>query len=218
MTRRPPPSRYSGRPAIAIVPAGTVLSRVHQTRHSATSFNPVPADVLYGGGRFDSTASDPYGYTYAAMSDNAAVSEALLRDVPANDRGARFLAKRYWSGRQLSHVQVTMEVRLVSIRSGTDLGTIGQDTWLTTCDADEYPQTRTWAHWLRRMCPDAAGIIWLSKREPGAEVLILFEDRCPDGLLIEAAGPLAGPCVFDEDDGYNWLRAHLARYGVGIRR
>lgn len=198
--------------------AGTVLSVVHKAAYEATSFNPNSASVLFGGGRFDPTSEQPYGYLYAGESDEAAVAEALLRDVPADDRGCRFLPRKHWAGRQLSRVQVTSPVPLISIRSGGDLGAVGQDTWLTTCDSRDYPQTRAWAHWLRDACADAAGIVWLSKREPAAEVLVLFEDRSPDGLLVDAPGPLAGPCPFDADEGFDWLRAALAAYRVSIRR
>jgi len=197
---------------------GTILSRVHSSAYSATSFNPNQADVLYGGGRFDSTWDDSYAFTYAARSDDAAVAETLLRDMNADDRGDRFLPKIYWRGRQLSRVRLTDSVDLISLRSGRDLAAIGQDSWLTSCGADEYPQTRAWAHWLRRICSAAAGIVWLSKRDPGSEVLVLFEDRCPSDLLMEVPGPLSGSCAFDDDGGFDWLRATLARYRVGIRR
>ncbi|HEX8645752.1 MAG TPA: RES family NAD+ phosphorylase [Thermoleophilaceae bacterium] len=217
MTRQPPPGSYTGTPATTEVPAGTVLSRVHRTAHAACGFNPIASDILFGGGRFDATDDESYGYLYAGESDEAAVAEALLRDVDANDRGYRFLAKRYWRGRQLSRVRTTRPVTVVSLRSGTDLGAIGQDTWLTTCDADDYPQTRNWAHWLRQIVPDAAGIVWISKREPAAEAFVLFEDRCPAGFLTDAFGPLPFPCVFEEDDGCAWLRMTLARYRVTIR-
>lgn len=198
--------------------ASAVFSRVHQTAYAATEFNQVGSDVLFGGGRFDSTTEDVYGYLYAGESDSSAVAEGLLRDVDANDRGYRFLAKKYWRGRQLSRVRTSKPVTLIAIRSGLELGAIGQDTWLTTCDPDDYPQTRAWAHWLRSIAPHAAGVVWLSKREPAAEVLLLFEDRCPNGLLVEVPGALAGPCVFEQDEGFQWLRQTLADYRVSIRR
>lgn len=218
MTRQPPPARFTGAPADYLLPAGRYLSRVHGAAYPGASFNPVASDVLFGGGRFDATADDRYGFLYAAETDEAAVAEALLRDIDANDRGARFLAKKYWCTRQLSRMQTTVPLPLISLRSGADLGAIGQDTWLTTCDPDDYPQSRAWAHWLRSIASDACGIIWVSKREPTAHAVVLFEDRCPPGAIVPAPGPLAAPCEFGQAAGFQWLRGCLAKYRVAIRK
>jgi hypothetical protein len=218
LARQPPPKRFNGQVARFDLEAGTALSRVHRSAFESTAFNPVASEVLFGGGRFDSTEKDSYSYLYAGESDRAAIAEGLLRDVEANDRGARFLAKEYWRGRQLSRLQTTVTLPLISLIDGEDLGAIGQDTWLTTCDADDYPLTRSWAHWLRGVEPDAAGLAWLSKRHPGSMVLCLFEDRCPAGALAPTSGPLPGPCVFEKDPGFAWLRDTLAGFRVAIRR
>jgi hypothetical protein len=191
---------------------------VHLAVYPAHGFNPVEADLLYAGGRFDSTEKDPYGFLYAGFSDGAAISETLLRDLPADDRGSRFLPRVLWRERQLSRIATTSELRLITLQSGEDLGAIGQDTWLTNCDADDYPQTRDWAHWLRAIDRDAHGIIWLSKREPGVPAVVLFEDRCPPGSLALASGPLVVPCSFANPAGADWLKEQLAAYRVSIRR
>ncbi|MEQ1736479.1 MAG: RES family NAD+ phosphorylase, partial [Rhodoglobus sp.] len=167
---------------------------------------------------FDSTALDTYEYLYAGESDSTAIAEALLRDVEANDRGYRFLSKNVWGGRQLSRVETAAALQIVSLRTGQDLGAIGADTWLTTSDPDDYPQTRAWAKWLRSVCPSASGVAWLSKREPGTTSYVIFGDRCPAGALHLSAPPVPGACVFDEPDGFDWLRNHLAPYRVSIRR
>jgi RES domain len=218
VTRQPPPASFSGTPNQTTLAAGTVLSRVHRTQYGSREFNPHGSDILWGGGRFDSTEKDRYPFLYAGQTDDVAVAEALLRDIDADDHGSRFLAKKYWRGRQLSRLRTTEDVRLVSLRTGKDLGAIGQDTWLTTCNAQEYAFTREWAQWLRTQAADAAGLVWHSKREPGQQSLVLFEDRCPGGLLEDAPGPLATDCVFDQEVGFQWLRTTLAQYRVGIRR
>jgi hypothetical protein len=155
---------------------------------------------------------------YTAVTDEAALAETLLRGLDANDRGSRLLIRERWHPRQLSRVSTTAELTVVTLKSGADLGAIGQDTWLTMCDPDDYPQTREWAHWLRRVDPGAQGIVWLSKREPGVPVLVLFEDRCPTDNLTAAPGPLPGPCRFAEPAGADWLKGRLAPYRVTIRR
>lgn len=218
MPRQPPPPDFTGTPPLTTLVAGTVLSRVHDASYPGTSFNPVASHPLFGGGRFDATPTDPYTYLYAAESDDAAVAEALLRDVDANDRGSRFLPKKYWRGRALSRLILTEDLTLITLRTGKQLGAIGQDTWLTTCDSDDYPQTRAWAHWLRAEAPGAQGIVWKSKREPAADALVLFGDRCAPGLVSPAPGPLAPlACDFRTPVGFDWLRSTLSQYRVSIR-
>jgi hypothetical protein len=218
VTRQPPPTSYTGSPNLTTLVAGTTLSRVHETLYASVEYNPHASDVLWGGGRFDSTERDPYAFLYVGETDDVAVAEALLRDVDADDHGSRFLAKKYWRGRCVSRVVTTQDIQLISLRTGKDLGAIGQDTWLTTCNAQDYPFTRDWARWLREQAVEAAGIVWYSKREPGQESFVLFEDRCPAGLLDEVSGPLVGDCVFEADAGYAWLRGTLAPYRVAVRR
>lgn len=192
---------------------------MHSTRFPANSPNPNPADIRFGGGRFDSTDLDPYPYLYAAANDHGALAETLLRDLDPDDTGARFLHKPAWQGRQLSRLEITADVELITLRSGTDLGSIGQDTWLTWCAADDYPQTRAWAEWLRGQTPAAAGIAWLSKREPAVESYVLFGDRLPVNPFASSVGPLyPTDCAFDSDQGFAWLRDALRPYRVAIRR
>lgn len=199
------------------LPAGGTFSRVHDMAFAGTSFNPVGSQTLFGGGRFDSTDDDLYSYLYAADTDDGALAEALLRDIDPDARGARFLAKRYWMDRELSRFSLIEPIEVITLRTGKQLGAIGQDDWLTACGPDDYPQTRAWAHWLRAEVTTAQGIVWKSKREPSADALILFGDRCA-GLFAPVPGPLAvGPCVFNTSAGFAWLRGALAGYRVGIR-
>lgn len=215
--RQAPPSRFHGTVATHVLPAGRVVSRVHSFGWAAVSFNPVQSNVLFGGSRFDSTSADPYPYLYAGVDDSVALAETLLRDIPADDRGGRFLPKRAWRNRTVSRLETTTPLTLVSLRSGTDLAAIGQDTWLVWCDAADYPQTRAWAHWLRSIHPCAAGLVWLSKREPGKEAYVFFGDRCPPGTFIDAPGPLAPAAPFVDPVAAAWLRAALRPYRVTIR-
>ena len=218
MTGYEPPSKYNGHPHSLVLAAGTVLSRVHRDAYSALSFNPVASGIVFGGGRFDATALDPHPFLYAGEADATAVSEALLRDLEPNDRGARYLAKAVWTGRQLSRVRLTADVRLISLVSAVDLGAVGADSWLVHCDPDDYPKTREWARWLRTVDPTAAGLAWSSKRELNTTSYVLFGDRCPPGLFVPEPGPLHGDCKFDDAPGRDWLRTHLAPYRVSIRR
>jgi hypothetical protein len=88
-----PPLRYDGRPVRWTLAAGTPLSRIHNLTWGVCDFNPTLADRHWGGGRFDATDDEPYGYMYGATADTVAVSEVLLRDVPFGDTGARLLPR-----------------------------------------------------------------------------------------------------------------------------
>ena len=216
MPRQQPPARFTGAPETMVLPAGAVLSRVHEEKFAATDFKPVPADVVWGGGRFDATQLCRYPYMYVTLRDDVAAAETLLRDIPFNDHGARVLPRAAWRGRRVSRLRTTADVALVALRTAEELGATGQDTWLTMCDPPDYPYSRTWAHWLRDVVTDAAGLAWFSKRHPPELVMILFGDRCPAGLLVEEPGPIPPGTTFDDAAGFGWLRTTLARYRVSV--
>ena len=77
----------------------------------------------------------------------------------------------------VSRLTLTQDLDLVSLIDGRDLGAIGQSDWLVSCSGPDYPYTREWAHWLRRVAPWAHGLIWDSKRDRGGLALVLFGDR-----------------------------------------
>jgi hypothetical protein len=216
-----PPAGYAGTPELTTLRAGTVLFRVHQKRFGADAFNPVPSHRYYGGGRFDATDDDTYPYLYAGETVDVAVAETLLRDLSPNDTGTRQLPMARAAGRRISAVEVTADLELVSLRTGTDLGAVAQDTWLTTCDPRDYPQSRHWAHWIRIHATSAAGYVWLSRREPGTSAYVLFGDRVPSGTMATSADPSVPPgdeADFDAPRGRRALRNRLARYNVALAR
>ncbi|MFD5316754.1 RES family NAD+ phosphorylase [Streptomyces sp. NPDC127098] len=215
MGRFPPPPALPGTPRRHVLAAGTLLYRVHSARRAATAFNPVPAHCLYGGGRFDGTRCDPYGYLYAGLTVEAAICETLLRSVPfeASDR-PRLLPRRTVRGRRVSVLRLAREVRVVPLVSGRDLAAVGQDSWLVQAEAAEYPFTRDWGHWIRAGAgPDAQGFLWPSKREPADRALVLFGDRCADGTLVNADVP---PVDLDTPRGTGWLNAVLEGYLAAV--
>jgi hypothetical protein len=216
-----PPVAYAGTPSSTTVSAGTTLFRVHAKAHKADSFNPVPSHRYYGGGRFDCTDDDLYAYLYAGKTVDVAISETLLRDLYPDDKGIRKLPRSKIVGRRISAVELTIDLEVVTLRSGADLGAVAQDTWLTTCDPRDYPQSRHWGHWIRAHAPSAHGYVWLSKRDPTQESLVFFGDRVPHGSVIEsghAGVPAGDKADFDTPRGKRELRGRLARYGVALSR
>ncbi len=171
------------------------------------------------GGRFDATAGDRYPFLYAAADDATAVSEALLRDLPIDERGARLLLRAALSHRSIGWLRTTLDLELVSLRSGADLAAIGQDTWLTSSDAADYARTRPWASAIRLWAPGARGLTWRSRREPDGFAYVFFGDRCPQGCLEEVSGGLPLP-PGDRELATGAARLHveeiLTRYRVAI--
>ncbi|MFJ9077402.1 RES family NAD+ phosphorylase [Streptomyces sp. NPDC102278] len=206
-----PPAEPTATPAKVTLAAGTTLYRVHSERRAATGFNPVPAHCLYGGGRFDATACDPYAYLYAGLTPEAAVSESVLHSLPFDPAGgARLVPRAAVNGRRLSVLRPTVDLDLVSLVTGQDLAAVHQDSWLVQTEARDYPYTRDWAHWIRAHTdPWARGFLWSSKRDPGARALVLFGDRCPPDALVATADT---PIDFATTDGRHWLDEVLSPY------
>lgn len=105
-----PPARYDGSPNLLRLPTGTVLTRLHAAQFSVTDFNPILADDPIEGGRFDSTHEDAYAFLYAASDDATAVSEALLRDIPIDERGTRSLMTARLRGQRIGWLRTTCEL------------------------------------------------------------------------------------------------------------
>lgn len=214
-----PPVAPPGDPRIVSLAAGTVLSRVHSKSFTAVQFNPTLADPHWGGGRFDATQSDPYGFLYAGSDDDCAVCEVLLRDVPLDASGGRILPRATVKDRVLSRVTVSADVPLVSLCDGQDLARLGQgDNWLISCPSAEYGATRRWAHAIRSWAPDAQGFIWPSRRDLSKRAVILFEDRFSAVVEEVVRGGSLTPSGLrlDSEEGERYLRTILERYWMTL--
>lgn len=212
-----PPDAPPAVPAVVHLPAGSRLSRVHDSEFAADRFNPTLADTHWDGGRFDATDLDRYAYLYAGSDDECAICESLLRDLPLDLTGARFLPRAATAGRLLSRLILSADVPLVSLCNGKELARIGQgDNWLTSSPAAEYGQTRRWGHAIRRWAPDAAGLVWPSRRDPSKRAYVFFADRFTASLAEETGGspPASGSLRLDSAEGERYLLEILARYHV----
>ena len=220
MPNRPPPQAYRGTPRRDVLKAGTRLSRLHDGRFEATGFNPTRADPHWGGGRFDSTEADPYGFLYAAEDDFCAVSESLLRDLPLSATGAQLLPRKALAHRKLSWIAPTTDLSLVSLKSGRDLAAVSQDAWLTQCEAKDYCFTRRWGHRIREWAPWAQGLVWRSRREGASLAYVFFEDRCTGSFeeVEDSAFPPPAGNRLDREPGESYVRRLLAAYNVTIFR
>ncbi|HEU5030426.1 MAG TPA: RES family NAD+ phosphorylase [Spirillospora sp.] len=214
MPPAPPPVTARSTPTATVLEAGTRLWRVHRRTRAATDFKAVPSDGQFGGGRFDGTRDDPYPFWYAALHAETALLEALVRGIPFDHRGVRYLRRAALAELAISAVDVAADLKLISLLTTADLAASCQDEWLIHADPPQYPQTRRWGHWLRERAPWGQGLVWPSRRDIGRPTTLLFGDRVPAEAL--ASVPEA-TVALDDAAGARWLNERLAPYRVQVK-
>lgn len=190
---------------------GATLWRLHSTKYAPTTFNPTVANDPFAGGRFDSPDGS-YTYLYAGEDIHVAAVEALLRDVPAGHlTTARVLPHAALVERSISCIQVRREVNLVYL-SGAGAHAIGQDSWLTNCEARYFPHTRAWAVAIRGWDDGIGGFVWRSRVNNDRRAYVLFGDRLTADSLI----PWGKSARCTTKTGLAMLRGALSKYDVEI--
>lgn len=167
------------RPNLEVIPAGTELWRVHNSRYRPGQFNPTLADIHFNGGRFEGTVLDPYHSLYLAHSRLTAVAESVLRSTPYGLGGKRVIPYAAVHGRSLSMLRTTCELTVVSLVHEKDLAAVQQNADLLDGE-HSYAKARRWASEIRAQAPDAMGLVWQSRRNRPENVLVLFHDRFDD--------------------------------------
>jgi hypothetical protein len=168
-----PPVMCPGTPRRHVLAQGTVLRRVHPTAYAADSFNPTPQPSVLSGGRFDSL-DGAFSYSYLADDDDGAIAETMCRELPLDGR-PRLIPRIKLAGRVITSVELLRDLTLVSLR-GADLSQVGQDIWLTKCEADGYLLTREWSESIRAWCSDAAGFVYRCRHDEDCIAYVLFDD------------------------------------------
>lgn len=219
MAKTPPPRDCPSPdgPEIKVFATGTAWWRIHRATDDPISFRDTGAiakradPTTHGAeGRFDCQAGE-FGYLYLGETKKSAIAEAFLRGPVVKDPAARFMRRARADARMLSRVEFTTDLPLVDLRGAAGLGRIGQDAWLSACDEPDYTITQTWATAIRRWAPDAAGLVWMSKRDNIHLATILFADRMSPGAI-------AGRAVRALDDplGMTLLAKVLAEFNVSF--
>lgn len=199
----PPPAKFE--PPTAILPARTLLCRIHSPKHSPAGFNPWQA----GGASptrfapFDGPDGDPVPTLYAAPNFSVALAESLFHDLPRNLPDI-FIARSKVDALVVSWIRPLHDLRLASFR-GPALRRLRVE-WnqligsLPTC----YSRTQLWARAAHRLGGDVQGIEWSSRQYDGEASFLLFGDRIDlEGLeghegptaieIVEDRIPLGGP-------------------------
>lgn len=165
------------RPNRHVLPAGTVVWRVHKSHFAPSAFNPSLADIHFDGGRFDGTVLDPYRYLYVADCPVTALAESVLRSREFEGPfGLQRIPYLTVHGRSLSALRTRCELNLVSLIDGKDLAAVCQSSQLLEDEAN-YARARRWSSEIRAQAPDAAGLAWDSRRNRGTLAAVIYHDR-----------------------------------------
>jgi RES domain-containing protein len=213
MTGHFPMTPFEFRPVRHVVPAGTELWRVHNTKYRPDEFNPNVADPFEfrAGSRFDGTLLDPYHCLYLADTPTTALAESVLRSRPFEPSvGMRVIPYATVWRRSLSVLRTRCEVTLVSLIEAPDLAAVCQDSTLLE-DERNYVQARRWASEIRAQAPDVMGLVWQSRHNRPRHALVLFHDRFDhsDGGPLEVL-PKEGIPALDSVEGIDEANQLLA--------
>jgi hypothetical protein len=171
-----PPAWLAATPLpIDVVPAGTVLFRVHRLGRGPIFFGPGRGvGPTY---RFDSLTGR-FGVLYVGLSLAAALVETLLRNPTR-----RMVAYPELAERASCDLTATRDLRVARLH-GTGLQAVGCDNAIST---GPYEPCGAWADalWDHKDRPD--GIAYQSRHDSGQICLALFER---DDLYLEAPDPV----------------------------
>lgn len=173
-----PPKPFD--PRTATLDSGTRLYRVFTAARgrSATTFNPGVGSPT----RFAFFGTPPVPVLYAAATQEAAVAETLLHDVPVSggvlpyDAYARTVMARLEVARPITvGVLHGLGLRKLKVTAGD----------LTAGGADSYPGTVRWAQAAHDAGLD--GLVWMSRLCNDAKAYVFFGDRCGDAFVQEVS-------------------------------
>jgi RES domain len=162
-----PPNPFN--PAIETLPKDHRLYRVFTNTRPPTEFNP----GIGAATRFGFFGKPVVPIMYAADTEEAAIAETLLHDIPVE--GGNLLWDNY-SRKALALLEVTSELRL-AVLHGMKLRQLGvgpQD--VTSSPASSYPETVKWAEAAHGCGVD--GMVWMSRLCNNAKAYVFFGDRC----------------------------------------
>lgn len=175
-----PACLLTGKELYHILPAGTVLHRIHPIKFDANQFN----DTNLGSARF-SPIKDLTGSIiptiYAAETFECALCETVLRSpdgavMQTNGKRQR-VSPQKWKEYAYSTVKLETDINLLDI-STQGQRHLGLDhSVLTSGPTSTYPKTRSWAEAFYRTFRDIDGIFYHSHQWSPEYACILFGSR-----------------------------------------
>ena len=170
-----PPKPFN--PKTATLDVGTQLYRVFTAAEgrTATTFNPGFGAPT----RFAFFGTPVIPVLYAAATEEAAVAETLLHDIPVSG-GILPYDKYAWAVMALLQVARPVRVGILHGLGLRQLKITAAD--LTASGAETYPDTVKWAHAAHDARLD--GLVWMSRLCNDAKAYAFFGDRC-DGAFTQ---------------------------------
>lgn len=180
---------------VDVLPAGTILHRIHRSTLSPVFFGPGKGNPPIN--RFDSE-SGRFGVLYLGLSRNGALAETILRNPQR-----LMVAAADLTSRAATAVSVQRDLRIVRMH-GRGLQALGTDNAIST---GPYEPCGRWADalWDHPDMPD--GLAYQSRHDPSEICVALFER--PDlAIGVRHTKPLTAML--------NDVAALLDRYGKSI--
>lgn len=197
-------------PAVFHLPAGTALFRVYSGRsgRTATEFNPG-----FGPRTRFAFFHDANGMTvpvlYAAATEEAALSESILHDLPV--AGGTLVPAQY-RDKVMARITPKRDLRLASFM-GLGLRQIrATHSEIISTSPALYAETVHWAEAAHEAGLD--GIVWMSHRCNSDRAVVLFGGRVSGRDL--AQDPSFGR-IFDLGPDLDWLTETCAPLGIEVR-
>lgn len=150
---------------------GTQLYRVFTAAEdrTATTFNPGFGAPT----RFAFFGAPVVPVVYAAATEEAAVAETLLHDIPVS---GGILPHDMYARTVMARLGVTRPIT-VGILHGLGLRQLKVTAAdITASGADTYPETVAWAHAAHDVGLD--GLVWMSRLCNDAKAYVFFGDKC----------------------------------------
>ena len=157
---------------VEIVPAGSVLVRVHHQTHGAIWFGPKLSTPPQH--RFDAQAGE-YRTLYCAARLAGAFVEAVLRKPSGRIIGRAYVEERAWT-----ELTVRRSLRLAKLR---DEGLHWHGTDAAISAADDYSTSRRLALALYSAFPEADGIAYRARHNNGEICYALFDRVAASDLV-----------------------------------
>jgi hypothetical protein len=166
-----PPTPF--KPAIETLSTGHLLYRVFSSTRKPTEFNPgVGAPTRFG---FFGKPVVPI--LYAADTEEAAIAESLLHDIP--EEGGVLPYDQY-SRKALARLEVTRDLRLAALHGIALRRLKVKPEDVTSSPASSYPTTVQWAEAAHGI--EVEGMVWMSGLCNNTKAYVFFGDRCADAF------------------------------------
>lgn len=193
-----PPAGLASRPLpLHLLPAGTVLARIHRAEYEPLFFGPGAGRAPMG--RWDAPAGE-FGVCYLAEEARTAFAETFLRTP-----GETLLSDAALAGRSLARMRLKRALRLVALH-GEGLARLGATA--AVCSGP-YAVCRAWSLALHGHPERPDGIRYRARHDDDGFAVALFT-RGADALAVTTRYSLDSPHAAEE------LAAWLDLYGMGL--